>query len=130
MPAPLPPYALPAPTFRFRALALQAGRSALGGPREVALAAYLAARLAHDARAGSPLPQPARAERAHGARGWLAGLALPANLRVPFARLLDATAAEPAVLRTALDGVIALTADHLDPAARSELQQLAKALAE
>src|SRR5690349_12491010 len=43
-----PPYALSSPAFRFRALAVLAGRAPLGGQREVALATYLAARLADD----------------------------------------------------------------------------------
>lgn len=128
MRAPLPPYALASPTFRFRALASLAGRAPLGGAREVALASYLAARLADDARTNDGLPQATRAERAQAARGWLAGMALPANLRVPFARLLDATAGELPALSAALDGVIALANDYLDPPARSELQQLAQSL--
>jgi len=127
-PPPLPPYALAITTFRFRALAALAGRAQLGGQREVALASYLAARLADDARSADGLPQPERAERAHAARAWLAGMALPANLRVPFARLLDATAGERPALSAALDGVIALAGEYLDPPARSELGQLAQAL--
>ena len=127
-PPPLPPYALATTTFRFRALAALAGRAPLGGPREVALASYLAARLTDDARGGDGLAEPGRAERAHAARAWLAGMALPANLRAPFVRLLDATAGEKPALSAALDGVISLVAEYLDPPARTELGQLAQAL--
>lgn len=127
-PPPLPPYALATTTFRFRALAALAGRAPLGGQREVALASYLAARLTDDARGADGLDEATRAERAHAARAWLAGMALPANLRVPFARLLDATAAEPPALSAAFDGVVALVGDYLDPPARSELSQLSQAL--
>ena len=59
-----PPYALAATPFRFPALASLAGRAALGGDREVALATYLAARLAHDTLPDRGLSQPIRAERA------------------------------------------------------------------
>lgn len=127
-PPPLPPYALATTTFRFQALAALAGRAPLGGPREVALATYLAARLADDARGTDGLPPATRAERAHAARSWLGGMALPANLRVPFGRLLDATAGELPALSSALEGVISLAAEYLDPPARSELQQLAQSL--
>jgi len=43
-----PPYALAPTSFRFPALAALAGRAPLGGQREVVLAAYVVARLAHD----------------------------------------------------------------------------------
>src|SRR5215216_5312955 len=48
VPVTLPPYALPAPVFRFRNLATLAGRAPIGGAREVALACFVAARLAND----------------------------------------------------------------------------------
>jgi hypothetical protein len=44
-----PPYALEPLSFRFAALAALAGRAPIGGQREVALATYVVARLAHDA---------------------------------------------------------------------------------
>src|SRR5881396_4039624 len=44
-----PPYALAPLSFRFAALATLAARAPIGGQREVALATYVAARLAHDA---------------------------------------------------------------------------------
>ncbi|HYD53194.1 MAG TPA: hypothetical protein VEA99_11220 [Gemmatimonadaceae bacterium] len=91
-PTALPPYAIIAPAFRFRALAALAGRAALGGPRELALACVIGARLAH-----ALVPQrlsvddAARAARAAGARAWLASAALPPATRVAMARLYDAT---------------------------------------
>ena len=48
VPVTLPPYALPAPVFRFRNLATLAGRAPIGGAREVALACFVAARLVND----------------------------------------------------------------------------------
>jgi hypothetical protein len=40
-----PPYALETPVFRFKALVSHAGRAALGGDREIALACFAVARL-------------------------------------------------------------------------------------
>lgn len=123
--AQLPPYALPLPAFRFRALAALAGRAPLGGPREVALACYLLARLAHDAVTRS-LPASARAARAAQAKGWFASLALPAALRLPLARAVEATGTEdPGALAQALALVVAEAGPQLDPSARAELEQLA-----
>ena len=120
-----PTYTLDAPAFRFRALAALAGRAPLGGPREVALACFMAARLAAGAAGSSPLPQPIRQSRATGARSWFASIALPANTRVPLTRLADATAnAGRAAIADALAHVIAVTAQHLDSAAHSELERL------
>jgi hypothetical protein len=118
-----PPYALSAPPFRFPALAALAGRGQLGGDREVALAAFVAARLVVGVLPPNALAAPARAARAAAGRHWLASLALPAAMRGPLARLVDATAgndrqALAAALRTAIDAV----APALDGAARSELE--------
>ena len=79
-----PPYALATTTFRFAALAALAGRAPLGGQREVALATYLAARLAQDVLPERGVPQTSRAERAVGAKSWLryagaAGLGAPGS---------------------------------------------------
>lgn len=124
------PYALPAPSFRFRALARLAGRSALGGPREIALAVYLAARLADDAHPKRGLAGAARGRRATAARNWLGSLAIPAIVRASLLRLVDATAEPESDLAGALGDVIAVTATHLDRAARSELDRLSKSLRE
>lgn len=91
--APLPPYALATPVFRFRALASLAGRAPLGGPRELAIACFIGARLAAALTPGSTLPHDdaTRAARATGARAWLASAALPAPTRASVARLFDTT---------------------------------------
>jgi hypothetical protein len=121
----LPPYALAAPRFPFRALAALAGRSPLGGEREVALATLLAARLVMGALPPQPLPQGVRATRANGARAWLASLALPAALRQAFARLVDATAAaDRETLEPALRAVIDVTNPLLDAGANAELHEV------
>ena len=125
-----PPYALATPRFRFRALAALVGRSPLGGEREVALAALLAARLVLGALPPQPLPQGVRAARANGARAWLAALAVPAPLRQALARLVDATAGiDRASLEPALQAVIDASSPQLDPPAIAELREIARLLA-
>jgi hypothetical protein len=123
-----PPYALASTSFRFAALASLAGRAPLGGHREVAIATYLAARLAQDVLPGRGLSSPTRAERAVHARNWLATLTLPTPVRPALMRLVDASAGEPLSLSPAVRAVILATAAFLDTAARMELDQLAVAL--
>jgi hypothetical protein len=123
-----PPYALASTSFRFSALAALAGRAPIGGKREVALAAYVVARLAEDVAGDRGLSQPVRSERAGHAKHWLSTLALPAAMRPAFAVLADASAGDRSGLSQAIRGVIAATAGVLDSAARQELDQLAEAL--
>jgi hypothetical protein len=123
-----PPYALAPIPFRFPALASLAGRAALGGDREVALATYLAARLAHDALADRGLSQPIRAERAVGAKSWLATLSLPAAIRTPLARLVEASGDDERAVAPALRAVIAAATSRLDQASRLELNRLLETL--
>jgi len=126
---PSPPYALATPVFRFRALAALAGRSPLGGEREVALAALLAARLVVGVLPPQPLPQGVRITRANGARAWFAALALPAALRQSLARLVDATTS---VDRDGVDGalraVIEVGSPQLDALAIAELREVLRVL--
>ena len=123
-----PPYALAATPFRFPALASLAGRAALGGDREVALATYLAARLAHDTLPDRGLSQPIRAERAVGAKSWLATLSLPAAIRTALARLVEASGDDARGVAPAVRAVIAAASSRLDPASRLELNRLVEAL--
>lgn len=125
---PNPPYAVEPTTFRFAALAFLAGRSALGGQREVALATYLAARLADDARPERGVSHPARAERAAHAKTWLSTLVLPPQVRAALAHLVDASTREPAEAAGAVREVVRTTESFLDGKARAELEQLAAAL--
>lgn len=124
---PQPPYALEPTTFRFPALAALAGRMPLGGRREVALAAYLAARLAHDALPDRGLNEAIRAERSAGAKTWLGTLALPGSVRPALLRLVEASAGTSVQVAEAVRGVIAVTANLLDGRSKSELEQLAAA---
>lgn len=123
-----PPYALASTPFRFAALAALAGRAPLGGRREVALAVYLGARLAHDALPDRALPVPSRAERAGHARTWLSTVALPAAVRPSLTSLVDASAGERAGIVNALRAVIAASDELLDAAALTELAQLVSVL--
>lgn len=127
----LPPYALETPRFRFRALAALVGRSPLGGEREVALAALLAARLVVGALPPLPLPQTVRITRANGARAWFSSLALPAALRQSLARLVDATTSvDGDGLEAALRAVIELSAPALDAGAIAELRDIMRVVAQ
>ena len=123
-----PPYGLAPTPFRFPALAALAGRAPLGGRREVALATYLAARLADDVLPENGLPPAIRAERAIGAKNWLSTVALPSPIRQPLARLIDASAGDVQAASQALRAVIAVTAEVLDRAARLEVEKLAETL--
>jgi len=107
-------------------------RAPLGGPREVALGCLMVGRLAADFMdSGLTLPQGLRAARVQGARQWLSGTALAPPVRAALVRLCDATGGERAGgVAEALESVMMVTANLLDPAARLELGKLAQALAE
>ncbi|MEO7085255.1 MAG: hypothetical protein ABI442_09010 [Gemmatimonadaceae bacterium] len=123
-----PPYALTPPAFRFNALASLAGRAAIGGRREIALATYLAARLAQDALPDREIPQASRVERCAHAKQWLAALALPASVRPALVDLIDASSKECADVSKGLQAAIAAVTESLDKNARAELVDLAAAL--
>ena len=124
-----PPYALATSIFRFRALATLAGRAPLGGPREVALAAYLVARLVDDCLPDKELPAAARIERSAGAKGWLASVALPTAVRGSLTRLAEVTGGDVSEISAALTSMIAVIDTYLDAASRSELGRLERAFA-
>ena len=126
--ASLPPYAVAPTHFRFPALAALAGRAAIGGQREVALATYMAARLADDLLPGHELDPAVREERAGAAKSWLASVALPAQVKPALVRLVESTNVNRDAAAAAVRGVITVTAPQLDKAARLELDQLAAAL--
>jgi hypothetical protein len=128
--SPLPPYALAAPTFPFPHLAGLAGRAPIGGAREVALACFVAARLAAECGPGLADPaDPARAARVVGAKGWLGTLALPTELRGPLIRCVESTAQGPArTVGQELSALAAVGAGYLDGGSRAELETLAAAL--
>jgi hypothetical protein len=132
VPVMLPPYALSAPVFKFRHLATLAGRAPIGGAREVALACFVAARLASDCcDPALDLDEPSRAARCAGAKLWLGTIAIPSPVRTPVAKLAEATAtANPATMAPLVSVLTRAAESFLDAASRSELDQLATRLAD
>jgi hypothetical protein len=130
LPLPLtaPPYALAPTSFRFPSLASLAGRAPLGGQREVVLAAYVVARLAHDTLATRGVSAETRADRATHARTWLATLALPAPARSALQRSIEASAVGQAEAAEATEAVIKAIDSFLDSRSRLELAQLVAVL--
>ena len=93
------------------------------------LACFVGARLAATLLPAHALPSAVRLARAGAARTWLTTLSRPAALRVPCARLVDATAGEDTgVLAAALERVTEGAAQQLDGASRAELESLGRAL--
>jgi hypothetical protein len=129
--APRAPYGLEPTAFPFPALATMAGRAPLGGPREIALACFLVARIAGDATSEHPvLTGDQRMERAQGVKHWLGGATIPAPVKNALSRLADATTNEDrSVMKAALESVMAVTANQLDSGARLELGRLTQAVA-
>jgi hypothetical protein len=124
---PLPPYALAAPSFPFRHLAASAGRAPIGGAREVALACFVAARLASDCGpATPPTSAEGRAARSAGAKAWLGTLALPVPVRTPLQRCAELSGdGDARAMGRELALLAAAAASYLDSAARAELDALA-----
>ncbi len=93
------------------------------------LACYVAARLAAAALPDAGLDAEQRAARAAAARTWAGSLALPAPLRVPLARVVDATRdGQAATVGAALVTVADAAASYLDGQATMELRALAAQL--
>ena len=126
---PLPPYALSAPTFRFRNLARLAGRAPIGGAREVALACFVAARLAADRLSNTTAESSARAGRSAGAKAWLGTLALPTAVRTPLTRCADVSVdGTKAAIAREVSALATAASSYLDASARAELDALAGSL--
>lgn len=128
MPPPRQPYALDTPAFAFATIATFAARAPLGGPREIALATFVTARIADDVCADRQLPDTARRSRAASAKRWLATLTIAEPTRKAFVDLATATESDAATTAAALRRVIEVTAGVLDAASRSELERLAREL--
>jgi hypothetical protein len=109
-----------------------AGRAPLGGPREIALACFLVARLVIDATTDDGmLSSEQKQTRADEATHWLGSAAIPAPIKAALARLAESSAnVDRSALAAALDSVMTVTANHLDPAARLELGRLSQTIAE
>src|SRR5688572_25064654 len=98
-----------------------AGRAALGGPRELALACFLVARVVGEACSVGGrdlLSSEQRHERVQGVKHWLGGAALPLPVRNALSRLAETAAADDRkAVKPALDSVMAVTANQLDSGA-------------
>ena len=121
------PFALDTPTLSFTALAALAARAPIGAARDVAIVAFTTARLADELRPGG-LALEERQARAAAARKWLGTLSLGEPVRKAFQDLVSATEQDAGATAAAVRRVIEVTAPHLDPASRSELDRLAKDL--
>ena len=129
VPPTLPPYALSAPVFRFKHLASLAGRAPIGGAREVALACFVAARLAAEWTATLDDDPAGRGGRCAGAKAWLATLALPATVRSSVVRCAELSIGGNAPeLGRELAGLAQAATSYLDPQSRAELHALSAAL--
>lgn len=122
---PRQPYALDIPHFAFAAIATFAARAPLGGPREIALAAFVTARIADDVAPNRQLSAAARRTRAASARRWLTTLAIAEPIRKAFVDLATATESDAPTTVAALRRVIEVTAGVLDQPSRSDLERLA-----
>jgi len=123
------PYALSAPSFRFRHLANLAGRAPIGGAREVALACFVAARLAHECTRDIDEDRDARAARCAGAKAWLGTLALPVAVRNPVIRCADLSIdGQSGPVGKEVAALAAAAAPFLDPQSRAELDALTATL--
>ena len=129
--APRAPYSLEPTAFAFPSLAAMVGRAPLGGPREAAMACLLVGRVVRDAfLLRDQLTSEQVKQRAATAKHWLGSAAIQPQLKTGLGRLVDATASgDAAALKVALDGVMTITANQLDPGARLELGRLAQAIA-
>lgn len=123
----LPPYGLEPVEFAFPALAACAARAAPGGERELAMGAYVAARLASAAALGSAVGPEQRMVRAERARHWLAMLALPQQARLAFFRAFDGSVGGGAAAE-AIGELARTLVGHLDDAAHAELAGCAERL--
>ena len=103
----------------------------MGGPREVVLACLVVGRIVGDAASERDvLSFDQLRGRIQGAKHWLGSAAIPATLRAALSRLADSAAApDRDVVKAALDTVMTVTANQLDPAARFELGRLAQTIA-
>ncbi|MCR4339912.1 MAG: hypothetical protein NUW01_08510 [Gemmatimonadaceae bacterium] len=124
-----PPYALAQNPFPLPALAAHAGKAALGGDREVALACFVIARLAGALLPPHALPTELREKRAAACRSWLASQAIPAAIRADLMAAAESTAsAERSAISAAIRSLRGHATKHLDGASGQELDSLAARL--
>lgn len=126
---PRAPYSLEPISFPLPALAALAGRAPLGGQRETALACFVVGRLIASASAAAATASEHGRERLQGVKHWLGSAALATNLRQALAKAAESAAeGDKAGVKSALDSVMTVTANQLDPTARLELARLTQAI--
>lgn len=126
---PRAPYSLEPNAFPLPALAALAGRAPLGGQREVALACFVVGRLVASASTASAAGSEHGRERLQGIRHWLGSATLAAPLKHVLIQAAEcASEGDKPGAKTALDSVMTVTANQLDPAARLELSRLTQAV--
>ena len=120
-----PRFALATPHFRFRALATFAGRAALGGDREVALACLVVARLASGLLAPFDIQAADVRSRSAAAKHWLSSLALPSSIRIPLTHVADAVATgNPSTTRAALERMLVAVSRNIDESSAGEIRAI------
>lgn len=131
LPTPRAPYSLEPCTFAFPALASLAGRAPLGGPRELALACFLASRILRDSLTASDLLTTEQLQhRIQSAKHWLGSAAIQAPAKAALVRLIEASSTrDRSTIRASFELVMTVTANQLDQGARLELVRLAQAIA-
>jgi hypothetical protein len=131
LPAPRAPYSLEPCTFTFPALASLAGRAPLGGPRELALACFLASRIVRDALfASDVLSVDQLQHRVLSAKHWLGSVAIQAPARSALSKLFETSSmGDRGAIRASFEAVMTVTANQLDQGARLELVRLAQIIA-
>jgi len=120
-----PRFALATPHFRFRALSAFAGRAALGGDREVALACLVVARLACGMLAPNDIQAADAKSRSAAAKQWLSSLSLPSSIRIPLTHVADAVATgNPTTTATALERMLVAVSRNIDEASAAEVRAI------
>jgi hypothetical protein len=126
---PRAPYALEPNSFPFPALVALAGRAPLGGQRETALACFVVGRLLAASTVAAASDSEGGRERFLGVKHWLGSAALAGPLKLALTRATECVSeGDKAGVKSALDSVMTITANQLDPAARLELARLAQAI--
>ena len=121
----LPPYALAAPVFRFKALASHAGRAALGGDREIALTCFAIARLAVGNLPPYMLAPSDLANRVANTKQWLASLNLSNAARSAATHAIDAIGTgDRRTAVAALSTLLEVAVTQLDQASIAEMHEL------
>jgi hypothetical protein len=120
-----PRFALATPQFRFRALAAFAGRAALGGDREVALACLVVGRLAAGMLSPLDLQASDAKARSAAAKQWLSGLSIPSSIRIPLTHVADAVATgNPMTTASALEKMLVAVSRNIDEPSAAEMRAI------